>query len=183
MDILVILAPLKKGLYEGGEKNELRQFISDVLENWNDPIPKEKKSTVIFESGIVTQVGDGIARVRGIKRVMVGEMVEILTALPPTGASPGAKEPLQDLELGIALNLEENYVGIVLLGQGTEVKEGCTVLTTGEIAQVPVGYQFLGKVIDGLSRPIDGIGMERISSEGSAQEEHEMATQRVLNKN
>jgi F-type H+-transporting ATPase subunit alpha len=149
MDILETSASLKKGLYEGGEKSELRQLVSDVLENWGTT--SNSTTPVTYSSGVVTQVGDGIARVRGIRNVMVGEMIEILTPCDET------KQPLECLELGIALNLEEDCVGVVLLGRGTEVREGCTVLTTGEVAQVPVGYQFLGRVIDGLSRTIDGL--------------------------
>jgi F-type H+-transporting ATPase subunit alpha len=128
----------------------MKQFITDVLKEFD----ASDKNAASYEAGVVTQVGDGIARVRGISGVMVGEMVEILTSPP---------------ELGIALNLEEDCVGVVLLGRGTEVREGCTVHTTGQVAQVPVGYEFLGRVIDGLGSFIDG-DVGELSPEQSSEE-------------
>ncbi len=95
----------------------------------------------VAEVGTVVSVGDGIARVHGIERVMAGETLEF-----PHGV------------LGIALNLEEESVGVVLLGEYTEIKEGDTVKRTGRIISVPVGEQLLGRVVNALGQPIDGKG-------------------------
>ena len=91
--------------------------------------------------GIILSVGDGIARVYGLDDCMSGELLEF----------PGG-------ELGIALNLEESNVGVVLCGEGKDIKEGDTVKRTGRIASVPVGKGLLGRVIDPLGRPLDGKG-------------------------
>ena len=91
--------------------------------------------------GRVLQVGDGVARVYGLREVMMGEMVEF----------PGGV-------YGLAHNLEEDNVGCVLLGRDTEIKEGDTVKTTGRIIQVPVGDALLGRVVNALGEPLDGKG-------------------------
>ena len=91
--------------------------------------------------GQVTQVGDGIARVHGLSDAMAGELIEF----------PG------DI-LGIALNLEEDNVGCILLGSDKDIHEGDTVKTTGRIVQVPVGEALLGRVVNALGKPIDGKG-------------------------
>merc|ERR1711937_3813 len=91
--------------------------------------------------GTVLQVGDGTARVYGLERVMAGELLEF-----------------QDGTVGIALNLESDNVGAVLLGEGLAIQEGSSVTATGKIAQVPVGEAFLGRVVDSLANPIDGKG-------------------------
>jgi F-type H+-transporting ATPase subunit alpha len=95
----------------------------------------------VAEVGTVVSMGDGIARVHGVERAMAGEMLEF-----PHGV------------FGIALNLEEESVGAVLLGEYTEIKEGDTVKRTGRIMSVPVGDEMLGRVVDALGRPIDGKG-------------------------
>ncbi len=95
----------------------------------------------VAETGTVLSCGDGIARVYGLKSVMAGEMVEF---------HGGVR--------GLVLNLEEDNVGIAIMGEYTEIKEGDTVKRTGEIAQVPVGDALLGRVVDGLGIPIDGLG-------------------------
>ena len=95
----------------------------------------------ILNVGKVLQVGDGIARIFGLTKVMAGELLEF-----------------EDGTIGIALNLETSNVGAVLMGEGTSIQEGDTVTGTGKIAQVPVGEAFLGRVVDGLARPIDGKG-------------------------
>ena len=93
------------------------------------------------ETGSVISVGDGIARVYGLENVMSGEMVEF-----PHGVT------------GIALNLEEDQVGAVLLGEYQEIKEGDEVRRTGKIMSVPVGEAMIGRVVNGLGQPIDGKG-------------------------
>ena len=95
----------------------------------------------VAEVGTVVSIGDGIARVHGIERTMAGEMIEF-----PHGV------------FGIALNLEEDSVGAVLLGEYREIKEGDPVKRTGRIISVPVGEELLGRVVNALGQPIDGKG-------------------------
>jgi len=95
----------------------------------------------VAEVGSVISIGDGIARVHGVERAMAGEMLEF----------PGGL-------FGIALNLEEESVGAVLLGGSSEVKEGDIVKRTGRIISVPVGEEMLGRVVNALGQPIDGKG-------------------------
>src|SRR5712664_2891602 len=95
----------------------------------------------VAEVGSVVSLGDGIARVHGVERAMAGEMLEF-----PHGV------------FGIALNLEEDSVGTVLLGEFREIKEGDPVKRTGRIISVPVGEELLGRVVNALGQPIDGKG-------------------------
>src|SRR6201985_1508457 len=95
----------------------------------------------VAEVGTVVSVGDGIARVHGVEKTMAGEMLEF-----PHGV------------FGIALNLEEESVGAVLLGEFKEIKEGDLVKRTGRIISVPVGDEMLGRVVNALGQPIDGKG-------------------------
>jgi len=95
----------------------------------------------VAEVGTVVSLGDGIARVHGVERAMSGEMIEF-----PHGV------------FGIALNLEEDSVGAVLLGEYREIKEGDPVKRTGRIISVPVGEAMLGRVVNALGQPIDGKG-------------------------
>jgi F-type H+-transporting ATPase subunit alpha len=92
--------------------------------------------------GTVAEVGDGIARATGLATVMASELVEF----PKSGV------------LGMALNLEQDQVGIIILGDYTDIEEGDEVRQTGRIASVPVGYGLLGRVVDALGMPIDGQG-------------------------
>lgn len=100
-----------------------------------------KSESELEEVGTVLQVGDGIARVYGLTKVQSGELVEFDNGLQ-----------------GIVLNLEEDNVGVVLLGQSEEVKEGHTVKRTNKIASIKVGEGMLGRVVDTLGNPIDGKG-------------------------
>ena len=95
----------------------------------------------VREVGRVLEVGDGIARVYGLSGVMAGEMVEF-----PNGT------------IGLAFNLEENSVGIIILGDFLEIEEGDEVRSTGKLLSVPVGDETLGRVVDPLGNPIDGKG-------------------------
>src|SRR6187431_669818 len=95
----------------------------------------------VAEVGSIISIGDGIARVHGVENAMAGEMLEF-----PHGI------------FGIALNLEEESVGTVLLGDYTEIKEGDQVKRTGRIISVPVGEEMLGRVVNALGQPIDGKG-------------------------
>jgi F-type H+-transporting ATPase subunit alpha len=95
----------------------------------------------VAEVGSIISIGDGIARVHGVENAMAGEMLEF-----PHGV------------FGIALNLEEDSVGAVLLGEFNEIKEGDAVRRTGRIISVPVGEELLGRVVNALGQPIDGKG-------------------------
>src|SRR5919109_2895972 len=94
------------------------------------------------EVGRVLEVGDGIARIYGLSGVMAGEMVEF--------SRTGVR--------GVAFNLEENSVGIIILGDYLEITEGDEVRTTGELLRVPVGDALIGRVINPLGEPLDGKG-------------------------
>ncbi|MBK7931057.1 MAG: F0F1 ATP synthase subunit alpha [Bryobacterales bacterium] len=114
--------------------DEIARVLRQQIENYDAAIN-------VAEVGSVISVGDGIARVHGLEQVMAGEMIEF-----PHGVS------------GIALNLEEDQVGAVLLGEAHEIKEGDEVRRTGRIMSVPVGPGLVGRVVDALGNPIDGKG-------------------------
>src|SRR5207247_7499303 len=95
----------------------------------------------VSERGLILSVGDGIARIHGLDRCMAGELLEL-----PHGV------------MGIALNLEEDSVGAVLLGEGSEIKEGDEVKRTRRIMSVPVGEELVGRVVNALGLPVDGRG-------------------------
>ncbi|HBW57561.1 MAG TPA: F0F1 ATP synthase subunit alpha [Oscillatoriales bacterium UBA8482] len=112
--------------------------ISSIIQQQIEQYDQDVKETNV---GTVLQVGDGIARIYGLDKVMSGELLEFA-----------------DGTIGIALNLEEDNVGAVLMGEGREIQEGSAVTATGRIAQIPVGDAMLGRVVDALARPIDGKG-------------------------
>lgn len=112
--------------------------ISNIIRQQIESYDKEVK---VNNVGTVLQVGDGIARVYGLDQVMSGELLEF-----------------EDKTIGIALNLENDNVGVVLMGTGFEILEGSTVVATGKIAQVNVGQAILGRVVNPLAAPIDGLG-------------------------
>jgi F-type H+/Na+-transporting ATPase subunit alpha len=112
--------------------------ISKII---RDQIGSHAVQVDVAEVGSVISLGDGIARVHGIERAMAGEMLEF-----------------QHGVFGIALNLEEDSVGTVLLGDYREIKEGDSVKRTGRIISVPVGDAMLGRVVNALGQPIDGKG-------------------------
>ncbi|HZO55566.1 MAG TPA: F0F1 ATP synthase subunit alpha, partial [Bryobacteraceae bacterium] len=114
--------------------DEIARVLRQQIENYDAAVN-------VAEVGSVISVGDGIARVHGLEQVMAGEMIEF-----PHGVS------------GIALNLEEDQVGAVLLGEAHAIKEGDEVRRTGRIMSVPVGDALIGRVVDGLGKPIDGKG-------------------------
>jgi F-type H+-transporting ATPase subunit alpha len=114
--------------------DEISKIIRDQIGSYTATVD-------VAEVGTVIAIGDGISRVHGIERAMAGEMLEF-----PHGV------------FGIALNLEEESVGAVLLGDFTEIKEGDQVKRTGRIISVPVGDEMLGRVVNALGQPIDGKG-------------------------
>ena len=114
--------------------DEITKLIRDQIENYESRI-------AVDEVGTVMSLGDGIARVYGLDKVMAGELIEF-----PHDVA------------GIAMNLEEDQVGAVLLGDYTEIKEGDTVKRTGRIMSVPVGEKLIGRVVNALGVPIDDRG-------------------------
>ena len=112
--------------------------ISQIIE---EQIKSYEKRVEMSETGVVLSVGDGIARVYGVENAMAMELLEF----------PGGV-------MGMVLNLEEDSVGVALLGEDTEIKEGDVVKRTGKIVQVPVGEAVRGRVIDPLGNPLDGQG-------------------------
>jgi F-type H+/Na+-transporting ATPase subunit alpha len=114
--------------------DEITQLIRQQISNYESKI-------AVDEVGTVVTLGDGIARVYGLDKVMAGELL----AFPHDVA-------------GIAMNLEEDQVGVVLLGEYTEIKEGDEVKRTGRIMSVPVGDNMIGRVVNSLGQPIDDKG-------------------------
>lgn len=113
---------------------EISSIIQDKIKGFDQRVD-------VTETGYVIQVGDGIAKVYGLEGAMAGELLEF----------PG------DV-FGVALNLEEDSVGAVLMGSDTGIKEGDSVKRTGRIAEVPVGDALIGRVVDAMGQPIDGKG-------------------------
>src|SRR5574339_721250 len=106
----------------------------------------------VAEVGTVLSLGDGIARIHGLERCMAGELLEL-----PHGV------------MAIALNLEEDSVGAVLMGEYTEIKEGDEVKRTGRIMSVPVGEAMVGRVVNALGQPIDGKGEIKTTAFGEVE--------------
>src|SRR5437764_127151 len=114
--------------------DEITQIIREQIENFD-------RSVAVSEVGTVIAVGDGVARIHGLDKVMAGELLD----LPHDVAA-------------LALNLEEDQVSAVLLGDFAQIKEGDLVKRTGRIMSVPVGEGLIGRVVDALGRPIDDKG-------------------------
>jgi F-type H+-transporting ATPase subunit alpha len=114
--------------------DEISNIIRQQIESYDQQVQ-------VSNVGTVLQVGDGIARIYGLDQVMAGELLEF-----------------EDGTIGIALNLEQDNVGAVLMGDGLDIQEGSSVQATGKIAQIPVGEASVGRVLDALARPIDGKG-------------------------
>ena len=114
--------------------SEITKLLKDQIKNFGE-------KTEVSEIGKVLSVGDGIARVYGLDNVQAGEMVEF-----------------EDGSKGMALNLENDNVGVVIFGDDRNIKEGDTIKRTNAIVDVPVGKELLGRVVDGLGNPIDGKG-------------------------
>ena len=112
--------------------DEITQLLKSEIENYETAVN-------VSETGQVISVGDGIARVYGLENVMSGELIEFGRGIS-----------------GIAMNLEEDQVGAVLLGDYLEIKEGDEVRRTGRIMSVPVGKGLIGRVLNATGEPIDG---------------------------
>src|ERR1700748_2720320 len=113
---------------------EIASVIQQEIEQYQSQID-------VREVGRVLEVGDGIARVYGLSGVMSGEMVQF-----PSGV------------VGLAFNLEENSVGVIILGDYLQINEGDEVRSLGKLLQVPVGEAVIGRVLDPLGNPLDGKG-------------------------
>ena len=113
---------------------EISQVIRDQIKDY-------EKQVEVSETGTVLSIGDGIARVYGIEKAMAMEMVEFSGNI-----------------FGLCLNLEEDNVGVAIMGDDSKIKEGDTVKRTGRIAEIPVGDAVLGRVIDAVGQPLDGKG-------------------------
>ena len=118
----------------GIQAAEISAILKEQIKNFG-------QDAEVTEVGRVLSVGDGIARVHGLDNIQAGEMVEF----------PGGIR-------GMALNLETDNVGIVVLGNDREIQEGDIVKRTGSIVDVPIGPSMLGRVVDALGEPIDGEG-------------------------
>ncbi len=114
--------------------DEISKIIKDQIKNYSNKTEQK-------ETGYVVEVGDGIAKVKGLDNCMSNELVEFSNG-----------------EVAMALNLEENLVSLVILGDDSEIREGDIVKRTGRVVSVPVGEELIGRVVDALGQPIDGKG-------------------------
>ncbi|MEG0339022.1 MAG: F0F1 ATP synthase subunit alpha, partial [Oscillospiraceae bacterium] len=113
---------------------DISKIIKDQIKNYDNKVECSETGTVIL-------VGDGIARAHGLEKCMANELIEFSNG-----------------EFGMALNLEENSVAIVILGTDEGIKEGDSVKRTGRVVSVPVGEAMIGRVVNALGAPIDGKG-------------------------
>ncbi|MDS4597997.1 ATP synthase subunit alpha [Streptococcus pneumoniae] len=113
---------------------EISALIKQQIENF-------KPNFDVTETGVVTYIGDGIARAHGLENVMSGELLNF-----------------ENGSYGMAQNLESTDVGIIILGDFTDIRESDTIRRTGKIMEVPVGESLIGRVVDPLGRPVDGLG-------------------------
>ena len=116
---------------------EISAILRDQIKNYDQVLD-------VTETGTVLTVGDGIARIHGLQNVMSGEIIEFAS---------GA--------VGMAQNLEEDNVGVIIFGEYRTISEGDEAKRTGRIMSVPVGEALIGRVVDALGNPIDGLGPNR----------------------
>src|SRR5215469_8639483 len=114
--------------------DEITQILREQIANYDSKVQ-------VDEVGAITSLGDGIARIHGLDKVMAGELLSF-----PHGVA------------GLALSLDEDHVGAVIMGEYTELKEGQEVRRTGKILSVPVGEGLIGRVVNTLGEPIDDKG-------------------------
>ncbi len=119
--------------------SEIKDVLLSEIENYEEELQAE-------EVGEVLEVKDGVARIYGLTKAMASEMLEI------TSSKTG------EAETALALNLEEDNIGAVILGEWTHLQEGDQVRRTGKVLSVPVGAGYLGRIVDPLGRPLDGLG-------------------------
>jgi len=118
----------------GIKAEEISSLIKQQIENYESELK-------VSEVGTVIRIGDGIALAHGLDNAMAGELLEFSNGV-----------------MGMAQNLEEGNVGIVILGPYTDIKEGDEVRRTGRIMEVPVGEELIGRVVNPLGQPVDGQG-------------------------
>ncbi|MDO4744815.1 MAG: F0F1 ATP synthase subunit alpha, partial [Clostridia bacterium] len=116
------------------KSDEISKIIKDQIKNYSNKTEQK-------ETGYVVEVGDGIAKVKGLDNCMSNELVEFSNG-----------------EVAMALNLEENLVSLVILGSDSSIREGDIVKRTGKVVSVPVGEELIGRVVNALGQPIDGKG-------------------------
>ena len=114
--------------------DEITGILKEQIKNYRSKLSLEDVGTVVT-------VGDGISKIHGLEKCMAGELLEFEGGV-----------------MGMALNLEQEFVGAVLLGDDSDIKEGSQVKRTGKIVSVPVGEALLGRVVNALGEPIDGKG-------------------------
>src|SRR6187549_534457 len=115
--------------------------MSNLLKEIEAQIAGAKTTTAMENVGVIREVGDGVAKIEGLTDAMLNEMIDLGNGVT-----------------GLALNLDETEVGVVVLGDYTQLKEGDEARTTGKVLQVPVGKGLLGRVVNVLGQPIDGKG-------------------------
>ena len=119
----------------------MSDLIQQITSDLQQRIETYRPEFEVRDVGTVEEAGDGIARVSGLSKVRAQELVEFANGV-----------------MGIAFNLEEDRVGVIILGDYAGIKEGMSVSTTGRIASVPVGDGLIGRVVNALGEPIDGKG-------------------------
>src|SRR5512145_953885 len=115
--------------------------MSNLLKEIEAQIAGAKTTTAKQNVGVIREIGDGVAKIEGLTDAMLNEMIDLGNGVT-----------------GLALNLDETEVGVVVLGDYTQLKEGGEARTTGKVLQVPVGKSLLGRVVNMLGQPIDGKG-------------------------
>jgi F-type H+-transporting ATPase subunit alpha len=115
--------------------------VSNLKEEIEAQIAGAKQSAAWKNVGVIREIGDGVARIEGLTDAMLNEMIDLGHGIT-----------------GLVLNLEESEVGVIVLGDYTQLEEGDEVRTTGKLLQVPVGKGLLGRVVNTLGEPIDGKG-------------------------
>jgi F-type H+-transporting ATPase subunit alpha len=115
--------------------------MTDLLREIEAQIASAKATAAKQNVGVIREVGDGVAKIEGLSDAMLNEMIDLGNGV-----------------IGLALDLDETEVGVVILGDFTQLKEGGEARTTGKVLQVPVGKGLLGRVVNLLGEPIDGKG-------------------------
>src|SRR6516164_6271141 len=121
--------------------NSCERLMPTILQEIEDQIAHAKATPARQNVGVIREIGDGVAKVEGLTEAMLNEMLDLGHGIT-----------------GLALNLEENEVGVIILGDYTELEEGDEVRSTGRLLQVPVGKGLLGRVVNTLGMPVDGKG-------------------------
>src|SRR5260221_791940 len=115
--------------------------MADLLQEIEAQIAGAKATTAKQNVGVMREIGDGVAKIEGLTDAMLNEMIDLGNGIT-----------------GLALNLEETEVGVIILGDYTQLEEGGEARTTGKLLQVPVGKGLLGRVVNTLGEPLDGKG-------------------------